>query len=346
MNNNPQLIQESLLKSLHDQLEEFAQMIQESAGKNGYISLTELRKIIEELNITLQPEELDYILLTMYKVNRDLNKMKCKVFVDHLQELLEKFSEQFEDYTPDQNITEEQAIGIVQSCICEIAEQIAIKKIPLDSIFKQGIYKKVIDGQQLDLISPENFFKAVERLGVRQFQPIEKGLMSQMLGASETEEGIQVFGFIQTLNDYIMNGGPPDMNGEEFNWENLNKVTMVIFLSLANYIEKKKANIESIFSEVIYKEQINDDGNIVEVELIDSNNFFEIMAHIGIETREEDQAIMEDLLCLSPNDPDKLLVERLKLLLNDLMTNENVREIADEYYQELKNNKEIDVDPK
>ena len=63
------------------------------------------------------------------------------------------------------------------------------KGVSIESIFKDSVYKKVIDDEEVELISPTNFIKSIKKIGVREFKPLEKAYLNKMLAANESEEG-------------------------------------------------------------------------------------------------------------------------------------------------------------
>eukprot|EP00826_Nyctotherus_ovalis_P043446 TRINITY_DN4578_c0_g1_i1.p1 TRINITY_DN4578_c0_g1~~TRINITY_DN4578_c0_g1_i1.p1 ORF type:complete len:673 (+),score=254.13 TRINITY_DN4578_c0_g1_i1:637-2655(+) len=372
-NNNPEAIQESLLEKVNEKLQSFAETLQESADDNGYITLSTFQTICNDMQLQLLQEEFDYILLTMYKQTRDLSKLPYELFVEHLSELLNKLLEHDEESVHESarelpaeeaspELDEEQVLALVQRCFTDIAEQIVSRGVSASSVFGEGVYRKVIEGEEVELISPEGFAKSMRKLGVKEFKPLENAYLNKMLAASEEEPGYKVKDIVQILNDYGVSGeneheeeqtgdnldsndnpesqqknSPQhkDNEEEEVNIEDLDKVSMVLLLALSEYLNNTNSSLEKVFENVVYKQPVQIDEEELEIDIINSKDFFETINGIGIETEEEQHENLKAFLCLDPSYSDKFSLDKLKMAIEEFKTNEDLRECAKQYYQEL-----------
>jgi len=368
--NNPEVVQESLLKKINEKLEPFADQLQNSANDNGNITLEKLEKIFKDMKFDLTQEEYDYIVLIMYKENKDLQKMCYETFVQHLSELLNKLLENAEEEgesrgTPSnekdkspikepqmdtkkgeekssaqksddemENSPEEEIISLVQNCLTEIAKKIIEKQVDPEKLFKDKVYKKRIDGEEMELISPENFIKAIKNIGVGELGPVEKTCLTKMLAASEKEPGLKVAEIIKILKDHCA-GGNEDNEEGDMNLEDLDKVSLVLLLALSEYLTNTNTTLNKVFENVIYKQPVQIDDQELEIEIINSHDFFEAINNIGIETEESQHENLKMYLCIDPNYIDKCSVDKLRMVMNEFKTNEELQEQAKEYYQEF-----------
>jgi hypothetical protein len=359
-NKNPEVLQESLLEKVNEKLQTFAETLQDSANDEGYITYGTLQSICG--NMELSQDELDYIALTMYKESKDLNKLQYEIFVEHLNDLLNKLLEHEQSNQEeseheiqkessrkskekDEELNEEQVLALVQTCFTEIAEKIAGKGIAVEEVFGENVYTKVIDGEEVKLISPQNFTKALKKLGVRKFEAAEEAYLNKMLMASETEAGYKVKDIIQILNDYGIAGdneengnnieNHAEKNEEEVNIEDLDKVSMVLLLALTEYLSNTNSSLEKVFESVAYKQPVQIDDEELEIDIVNSKDFFETINGIGIETEEDQHDNLKAFLCLDPSYSDKFSLDKLRMAVEEFKNNEEVRECAKQYYQEL-----------
>lgn len=372
--NNPEAIQESLLEKVNEKLQSFAETLQESADDNGHITLSTLQTICNDMQLELSQEEFDYILLTMYRQTKDLDQLPYELFVEHLSELLNKLLEHDEESAHDSakelpaeeaspELDEEQVLALVQTCFTEIAEQVVSRGVPVSSVFGEGVYRRVVDGEEVELVSAEEFAKSLRKLGVREFKPVENAYLNKMLAASEEEPGYKVKDIVQILNDYGVSGDNEheeeqmadnldsndnaesqeknpspqhkDNEEEEVNIEDLDKVSMVLLLALSEYLNNTNGSLEKVFENVAYKQPVQIDEEELEIDIINSKDFFETINGIGIETEEEQHENLKAFLCLDPSYADKFSLDKLKMAIEEFKTNEELRECAKQYYQEL-----------
>lgn len=366
--NNPEAVQESLLGKINEKLEPFADRLQNAADSNGNLSLSGLEKIFADMNFDLTQDEHDYILLTMYRENKNLREMQYEAFVQHLGELLSKLlenadeegesgdapsadkekspskespSDSKKEKSPEQksdeemeNLSENEILSLVQNCFTRIAEKVAEKQIDLEKLLKDKVYRKRVGGEEVELISPEDFMKAMKKIGVDEFKPVEKAYLQKMLAASEKENGFRIKDIIQILKDN-WTGGNENNEEREMEIGDLDKVSLVLLLALSEYLSNTNTSLQKLFENVMYKQPVQIDDEELEIDIINSHDFFEIMNNIGIETEESQHENLKLFLCIDPGYVDKFSVQKLSMVLDEFKTNEELREHAREYYQEF-----------
>ena len=365
-NDHPEKLQESILEKICEKLEEFSDMLHDSADHNGNLTLESVEKICKKLNLNLNQNEMDYIILTMYKSSKNIKKLNYEKLLEHLGELVKKVMsgnidsnsepdfpgikneeksspEDFKDLgssdtkkqnaSDEKNLAEEEILQMMQKCLSKVAEAMTNKGLTVDSLFKNDIYKKKIDGEQVNLISPENFMKAVKNLGVPAFSSIEATYLKKMLSASDNEEGFKVNDLAQILEEYAGTDSNPDM--KDVKLDDLDKVSLVLLLALSEYLSKEKCSINDVFGESIYKQPIQIDDEELDIEIINSGDFFKKINDIGIETEESQHDNLKAFLCIDAEYSDMFSIDKLKTVLEQFKTNKELRDKARKYYQEL-----------
>ena len=242
-----------------------------------------------------------------------------------------------------ENLSEEEILGLVQKCFTEIAEKMAAKGLTPESLFKEGVYTKEIDGEKIKLIPPKEFTKAIRKIGVREFKPLEQAYLDKMLAANESEEGFRLNDLLQILKDYENDegGNHPDNNSEkdeeskDLNIDELDKISMVLLLALSEYSTNSKNTLEELFENVLYKQPVQIDDEELEIDILNSSGFFKTINDLGIETEENQHDNLKNFLCIDQSYPDKFSLDKLKMAIEEFKTNDKLRERVNQYYREF-----------
>jgi len=359
--NNPGSIQKSLLEKICEKYEGLSGSFQESADSNGHFSLQKLEKICKDLELGLSNYEMDYILLIMYKSSKDIGKLNGEKLLGHLEGLIKKLmpqedlanfdhskgkegklSEEYkerglsspkEHELSDDNLIEEQILGIMQKCLGNIAEAMANKGVTVKDLFKDKIYTKNIDGKKTELITHEDFMKGLKNIGINELSKDEEKYLKKMLSVNDDETEFRVNELIQIIEEYASARDMDEM--KEATTADLDKMSTVLLLALYEYITNDNTSIYDIFGKAIHKQPVQIDEDELEIEIINSADFFEIINTIGIETEESQHDNLKEFLCIDPEYLDKFSIERLRMILDEFNKNESFREQAKKYYQEL-----------
>ena len=353
-NSKPEVIQESLLGKLNEKVEDFAEILQNSADSKGYILLGELEKVCKEMGLGLSNDELDYLLLTMYKKSKSIDKLQCENLLKHLEDLInnlvekqegleledhidkskeksareESIKEKEQQVDEAEGMSEEELLPVIQKCFAELSKAMKAKGLSIASLFKEEIYTRKIKGEEIELVSFDNFIKAPKKLGIPTFTPIERSSMEKVLSLVGPEKGLQVSDLVQILE------GSESME-REMGIEDLDKVSMVLLLALSDYITDGKTSIDQVFEHVIYKQPVEIDNEELEIEIMDSSKFFDVINKIGIETEESQHDNLKAFLCIDPEHIDKLSLEKLRSVVNEFKENKDLRSVVKEYYKQL-----------
>ena len=73
----------------------------------------------------------------------------------------------------DQEITDEEMIGLAENCLVRIAEELLNKKITLRQLFVGEIIEEDLEGEKIELLFPTSFLDGLEKLGIKDFSDLE-----------------------------------------------------------------------------------------------------------------------------------------------------------------------------
>jgi len=446
-NTNPQIIQESLLEKVKEKIVPLAEKLQETATDDGNVQGIMIEEINNKLNLGLSVDEIDYILISMYKKAKDIYKLQYADLLEHLSELgcqieivdeeenavplqpepnaennevpveehsepipveqepseehkeevsnkeeavkfvddlggegvqvqentekndsekgVEKNQESQQEQPPEkvsesqedkkveelENMNEEQMIEIAQKCFSGIAEKMIEKGMNVTSLFKEQVYYKRIKDEEVELISPENFMAGLQKLGLTTLSESEKACLEKMLTADNNEKGFRVKDLIQILEDYGITESGRNKPAEEeeaageMKFEELDKVSMVLLLALTEYLMSAKVPLYELFGDNIYKQPVQVDDNELEIDIINSPDFFKVLHGIGIDTEEKEHENLKSFLCIDSSYLDKFSVDKLKSAIEEFAVNEELRSHAQQCYQELVEEEQLEEEP-
>lgn len=245
-------------------------------------------------------------------------------------------------------MNEDQMIEVAQRCFYTIAEQMAQKKLSVFSLYEDVIFKKKIDGEEVELISPLDFLNGLRKLGIDDLQTLDYTCLIKVLAINETEKHIRVSDLVQILEDYGITerNSVEDQLIDELKFEDLDKVSMVLMLALTEYLVKAKAPLYDLFGAAIYKQEVQIDSKQLQVDLVNSSDFFAVLRSIGINTEEKEHENLKAFLCLDTSVMDKLMVKKIKRAIEEFAVNEELRAFAQKCYQELVDEDQLeDVPP-
>eukprot|EP00826_Nyctotherus_ovalis_P058882 TRINITY_DN8141_c0_g1_i1.p1 TRINITY_DN8141_c0_g1~~TRINITY_DN8141_c0_g1_i1.p1 ORF type:complete len:235 (+),score=79.09 TRINITY_DN8141_c0_g1_i1:32-706(+) len=199
--------------------------------------------------------------------------------------------------------------------------------------FKDNIYTKTLEGKKTELITHEDFMKGLKELEVKELSKDEEKYLKKMLTVNDDEKEFKISDLVQIFEEYAMSG--EEDYERDASLENLDKISMVLLLALFEYMGSENVTLNDIFGKAIYKQPVQIDDDELEIEIINSSDFFEIINTIGIETEESQHDNLKSFLCIDPAYLDKFSVERLNMILKEFDTNKGLSEQARKYYQEL-----------
>ena len=244
-------------------------------------------------------------------------------------------------------MNEEQLIEITKNCFHEIAEYMKQKNITTLGLYKDVITKKKIDNMEIDVIAPLDFLNGLRKLGIDDLQSLDYTCLIKVLSMKDPEKHIQVSDIVQILEDY----GITEISSEEqeligeLHFEDLDKISVVVMLGLAEYLKKSNMTPENMFGGITYRQGIEVDGKRFQVELINSTDFFAALKEIGIYAEEEAHGNLKAFLALDPNYPDKIMAKKLKKRIEEFTNDDDLRAFAQNCYQELLNEEKLHETP-
>lgn len=395
----PEKVQEALTAKVKGKVDALIVAMQEREVEPGMIDAKVVQEISQKLGLDLREDEIDYVLLTMYKKSGDLARLPYSALVEHLGELgcrtgdnpssaeadqdLDKNQEKGEsvpmksaeaaeekekekdaeqppeedkpekrETSPGEEIGEDQMIEIAQKCFSAIAEKMLEKGASVHSLFKDVIYQKTVENEETELISPDDFLKGLHKLGAEDPKGLERRCLLKMLSASDDEKGFRVNDLVQILQDYGIKEGVAETEDqaeaageEELRFEDLDKVSMVLLLALTEYVTSAKVPLDELFGKAMYKQPVQIDNSELEIDVINSEDFFEVLHQIGIDSEEKEQENLKRFLCIDPSYEDKFSAEKLRAAMEEFATNQELRKRAQACYQELVEEEQLEEEP-
>eukprot|EP00826_Nyctotherus_ovalis_P052660 TRINITY_DN6724_c0_g3_i1.p1 TRINITY_DN6724_c0_g3~~TRINITY_DN6724_c0_g3_i1.p1 ORF type:complete len:735 (+),score=247.57 TRINITY_DN6724_c0_g3_i1:360-2564(+) len=359
-------VQKTLLDKVKEKLGVLPEALQEVSDENGCVTVEGLKKACDSLKLELSGDETDYILLTMYKERRDVRELHYENFIDHLGKLLtemgfytesDEHRESQNDYSPsseeaknkqmlsESELNEEQTITIVQKCFTTIAETVLGQGIKIEALFKGETRKREVNGESVELVLPETFFGKMKEVGVHEFSSVEKQCISKLLAANETEKGFRISDLTKIMDDYNALDTEENIT-KEMRFEELDKVSMVILLALTEYMIGSKISLYDLFGPAIHKQPVQIDDAEIELDIINSSDFFSTLNSIGIEISETENENLHRFLCIDPKYTGKFSLDKLKVAIEEFGTNKELRIHARQCYQDLVDEEQLQEESK
>lgn len=236
-----------------------------------------------------------------------------------------------------QEITEEQMMEIAQRCFEKIAKLMKEKNITLNSLYGSKLEKKVIENKEVEVISPEVFLSGLKKLGIQNVENIDYTCLTKMLAMNDEETFIKLSDLSKILKDFGITKEGTETEEEEIslNYTDLDKVSVVILLALTEYLVNSNIPLYELFGETIYKQAAQIDNKEIQLDLINSPDFFSTLKNIGINTENNEHENLKSFLCLDPAYPDKISVAKLKKSIEEFAVNEELKKYAQQCYHEL-----------
>jgi len=301
--------------------------------------------------------------------DQEINENQVIVHEEHKNEAKEEKNDKSKTDTEFQTIDEEQMILIAQKCFYEIAQKLISKKLTIQDLYKGKIFTKQIEDEKVELLTQTDFINGIQELDIEDMQPLQYACLIQVLAINDEDKHVRVTDLIQILVDYgvehkeeskqnIPEISPepekpteiipqkPEEKPEEkeeiedskeelsLNFDKLDKVSMVLMLALTEYMIKTKVSVQDLFGKSI---TFKDIGKGRKVEVLESIEFFKLLAKIGINIEEKEHQNLKTFLCYDNKDLEKFSTEKLMAAIEEFGTNEELREFAHKCYEELVN---------
>jgi len=331
------------LKSNIGGTEELKSKLFGSFNESESISLHELAKVLTRTPCKLNSE--DGLKIAEYVIGAKGTKRSKLMEGKLLAEVIKKLSTLLND-VPELNIekssdskvnkkesmTEEQLMEAFQKCYHKIKNQISSNQLSINDLFGSVVFTKKIEGIDQQVLHTKDFFKILEEKLSLKLDETEKTCLSKIMSASDDDDDIIRFDMV----DQIVNEEP------ELDFKELDNISLIIFYALSEYMNENKLTIEKIFADSIYQQDVQIDQEEATIELINSEDFFRILGGMGIMIEENEHKNLNNFLCIDPEFPDKLVVNKLKQALEEFEMNEDLKAKAFKYYKVLAEEQVLD----
>eukprot|EP00826_Nyctotherus_ovalis_P063559 TRINITY_DN9323_c0_g3_i1.p1 TRINITY_DN9323_c0_g3~~TRINITY_DN9323_c0_g3_i1.p1 ORF type:complete len:302 (+),score=122.05 TRINITY_DN9323_c0_g3_i1:24-908(+) len=264
---------------------------------------------------------------------RQIEEKALPEVLKKLNELLEK-NFNAEDAQEDslaklEKMTEDELRSVFQRAFTKISNKISESKKSVEELFADASSRKEIEGEETLVIEPDDFIKVCKDKLHLVLDPIERTCFIKML-CIDNAQAIKLEDLTQLIKDFEGEADEVEMNFKE-----LDKVSMVLMFALTEYMSNSKITFHDLFSDSIYKQEIQVDTEQLEIDLINSESFFNVLNSIGIKMEKQEHENLKAFLCIDPEYPNKLVVKKLKRTIEEFSNNKELRDYAYSCYQEL-----------
>jgi len=236
------------------------------------------------------------------------------------------------------NIDEEKMIEETQIALGLIAEQMIQQRLTIYGLFGNTLQKEVVNEEEIKIVSTEDFVKVISSLDIPVLEQLHYLCLIKVLAANEDQSFIKFDDLVQVLKNF--NVPEKENRGKSLSSQELDSISKIIMLALAEYLPRAEISISELFANVTYQQLVKTKGKEKKVELINSADFFSLLCKIGINLEDTEHENLKDFLCLDKKHRDKLYLKKLKRTVNEFMTNDELRKEAKDYYNQLLNNQE------
>ena len=246
-----------------------------------------------------------------------------------------------------ENMTQEKMIEIAQKTFFNLANSMIQTKTTARKLYANNIKKQTVNGQEVEVISSEDFINGMNALGLKELQSIEYACLIKVLAVNDSGDFIKLEDLVLILEDYGIkedkeNAPKTSIQKEEVgkgkgpDFYNLDKYSMILLLALTEYLIKSNTPLYDLFGDKIHQESIKVKSKQRKVELISSKDFFEVLASIGIQIDEGENEDLKAVLSFSNKQfPNQLSVKKIKSAIEQFAFSDELRKKAHEYYESL-----------
>jgi len=324
----------------------------EAISKIGRINIMNIKETLRKIGVEIKKEEEDYLLVKLYKNSKEDNKFSIMNFLLELSQVVpqsekspsrEDSSKKFDE--DDSIIDEEKATQITQSLFVRIAKKALAKGVSLSELYGPKLIREEVQGEVFELISSDDFIAGLKTLGIDNLQPIECACLIKVLAASEDERFIKFDDLMEILSEYGIGLASepilPKKNEVKTNTEisidfdKLDNVSVIIMFALSEYLSKIDLSLERFLGTKIQKQTIQMKSSKKTVDLINSEDFFEILDEIGVGIEDKERMNLQTILCIDSAYKNKLSINKIKKVIDEFNTNEKFRTKAFNFYKEI-----------
>lgn len=266
-------------------------------------------------------------------------------FEDKYDDKFESEAESEEKTQPQQrgeylNVSEDQIVEIAQKAFYTLAQAMIEKKTTARELLGNKIMRARVEGEEMEVVPSQDFTDAIHSLGVHNLQPLEYACLVKILATDETEKFVKISDLVLILADYNIRDEQDNAPGKAkktgLDFSKLDQFSMILLLALTEYLIKSDTPLYDLFGSAIYKLPVKTKTKVKNIEVMDSANFFQVLATIGIEIEENEHEELKKFLSLNANHyPDKISVKKLKDSIEQFAFNEELIRKAHECYEAL-----------
>ena len=222
-------------------------------------------------------------------------------------------------------MTEEELMLILQKIFTKINMKVIALGKPIEEIFADSTFTKVINKKSTKVITMKDFLRICDEKLEAKINPIEKSCFTKMMSLEGNEDLIKIKDFERIMKEF--DNGSDDEGSEkgDLEFKDLDSVSLVIMFALTEYMMNSKIDLYKLFRPHIYQQEIEVEDHEFKIDLLDSKDFFDTLNKIGISIQEKEHDNLKAFLCIDPEYPDKLVIKKLKMAIEEFAVNETLR---------------------
>ena len=201
-----------------------------------------------------------------------------------------------------------------------LAEFMFNNDLTLYQIIHKKIYDKMFNGREYELINSHTFFKLLGKYGYK-FTEEEKRAVSKLLKTSYFIDVIEVEKISRILSELYIKEDIP-VATKNFDYKHLSAPDIRMINRIVEYMDKNniKEIEDFIGRDKITKHEVIGNNKREDVEIIQSNQFLEILLEKNLIEDDELNEGLQMFLAISMDDIDELMIRKLKKCVKDFKT--------------------------
>jgi len=228
--------------------------------------------------------------------------------------------------------------NLTQELFSELAFKIKSNNSSFSILFLPFCKKIKIENIDTPYILKSDFIKGLAKLNLSNLTDLQKSCYFNPLSFEDRDDFLSVIDLIQILLEFeisdndsqkILNDYLKEMC---FDFNALDKESFAFFYLLSEMFQKSDSSLNIFFENKF--QRVNDTlvGNLV---IINSKDFFKIIADKGIISDNSTQNQIKELLRISPNLEDQISKRKLEYAFKEFATNVELNKKAKDFYEEI-----------
>lgn len=161
-----------------------------------------------------------------------------------------------QDYRPDgegddfdQEIDDEEMIGIAENCLIRIAEELLNKKVTIRQLYREDIIDEEIEGEKIELLLPLSFLEGLKRLDITDFSQLEIACLMNVLAKPQLENTILLDELIDIMENLGIQEEPDEGTAKKSEPVDDNETPPPVSEQQPNKAKKKGMDLDSLSDE-------------------------------------------------------------------------------------------------